>query len=350
MAFSCLNNISLKGITTVVPSDVFELSKYQRLEPQELKKLIKLTGIERKRHARPGRITSDFAVLAVKDLLHGLQWREDEVDLLVFVSQMRDYTVPCTAPILQDRLGLKKTTASFDVPLGCSGYPYGIQIVGSMMGKGTIEKAILIAGDINSHLLNYNDASTFPLFGDAVSATALQYDSNAPRITSSLNSDGSGFDAIICPAGGARIPVTPESFIETDHSGNTRNQLHVALDGMKIFEFATSEVVKDIHALLKYSSVDLSEIDQVFLHQANGLINQLLCHQLKVEKTKVPSSIRDFGNTSSASIPLTMVTKGNVLTQKPSNVVISGFGVGLSWASTYIPSLKLDHTKLIEAE
>ncbi|MDR0633961.1 MAG: hypothetical protein LBF91_03175, partial [Azoarcus sp.] len=152
-------------------------------------------GIEQRRLCPEWQCFSDLAFTAAETLLEKLAWRREEVDALLVVTQSPDYLIPATAIILQDRLGLSQATAAFDVNLGCSGYPFGINLLGSMIAAGGVKKGLLLVGD---RCASYND----PIFSDAGTATALEFDPAAPPIHCDLNSDGSGYKAICLPVGG----------------------------------------------------------------------------------------------------------------------------------------------------
>lgn len=342
-------NIKISGIAACTPKNTESNYNYDWLTKQEQDLLVKTTGIENRKVVNDGRTTSDLCFDASEKLLSDLNWNKEEIGILIFVSQSRDYFLPATAIILQQRLGLNTSTIAFDISLGCSGYVYGLSVISSLMKNTGSKKALLLAGDVSSFSLNKKDKSTYPLFGDAGTATALELTENV-EMHYSLNSDGSGKDAIIIPDGGLRNPLNDESFIEKEiDKGIWRSNRNLKLEGLDVFNFSITKVHPQIQALLAEHQIDIDKIDYFVFHQANKLILETIRKKLKIAPEKVPYSLKDYGNTSSASIPLTIVTELNKEVQNNKlSMLFCGFGVGLSWGTVL---LTLDHIicpKIIE--
>jgi 3-oxoacyl-[acyl-carrier-protein] synthase-3 len=350
MAIFSISNVKFSGVSACVPKGKASNDNYDLLSEKERHMLIKTTGIEERRVAREGVTTSDLCFDAAEKLIQELQWNKEEIELLIFVSQSRDYILPATAIILQDRLGLPKTTIAFDLSLGCSGYIYGLSVISSMMSNAQVKKALLLVGDISSLSPNEKDKSTFPLFGDAGTATALEFDRKAAPMNFNLQSDGSGHKAIIIEDGGVRNPLNDASFIDEEISpGITRNRRNLALDGLEVFNFSLREVAPNIRATFEATNTTKDDYDYFVLHQANKLMNESIRKKLKIEAEKVPYTLKEFGNTSSASIPLTLVKElNNELRTKKLNLLFSGFGVGLSWGTATVQTENITCPKLIE--
>lgn len=348
MATFSVSDIKIAGVAACVPEDIYFNEDYDWIEEKERKTLIKTIGVNQKRHARKGTTTADLCYDAGVELLKLLNWRSTEIELIIFVSQSRDYIIPATAGLLQHKMGMTHQTIAFDIGLGCSGYVYGLSVIGSMMSTGKIKKALLFTGDISTLNTSFRDKSAFPLFGDAGTATAIELDSNAKPMIFNLQTDGSGYDAIIIPDGGIRNFADKDTSFEYHKisDGIYRNGFNIALDGIKVFNFSLREVKKNINNLLTDSGLTLDQIDFIVLHQANKLMNETIRKQLKQPEEKVPLSLEEYGNTSSASIPLTMVTQlGNNLRKSKNTLLLSGFGVGLSWGSVI---LETDHIECPE--
>lgn len=342
MAFLQIQNVKIKAIAAAVPDQIYNNLDYDWISLKEREVLIETTGISERHFSKSGTCTSDVAVYAAEKLINEINWDKDEIELIVFVSQSRDYVLPNTACLIQDRLKISKKCMAFDIPLGCSGYVYGLSVATSLVSHGSIKKAILIAGDVASYDLSYTDKSAYPLFGDAVSITCLEYTGNKEDIFDfNLQTDGSGFEAIIIPDGGNRNNIIAESLEKKQYGeGIIRNRKNIFLDGMKIFEFTLREVAKNIKQLLGHLNKTTDDYDFYVFHQANKIMNETVRKQLKLESEKVPYSLEKYGNTSSASIPLTIVTRlNNQVNNQHLNYIFSGFGVGLSWASV---AVKLD--------
>ena len=339
MALFEINKVSIKGIAACIPRQVYANKDFPYHSELENKQFIKTTGIEYRRIVDAQTTASDLCLRAAEDLLSSLNWNKEDINILVFISQTPDYKIPCTATILQDKLGLAKACLAFDVNLGCSGYVYGLSIVGAMLEK-LGGKGLLLVGDASSTCISQQDKSTAPLFSDAGSATALEFNTEAEAISFNLQSDGSGYDAIITKDGGSRSPITESSFIMDEQTG--RRDLDMFLDGIKVFNFSRREVVPNLESLLDHFNLDKSNVDYFVFHQANKFMNDAIAKKLNLEVHKVPQSLRSLGNTGAASIPVTIVDKISQLA--PTRTVLSGFGVGLSWGCC---AINLKETKIL---
>jgi 3-oxoacyl-[acyl-carrier-protein] synthase-3 len=278
-------------------------------------------------------------VFAAADaLLNDLQIDRSSIDLLVFVSQTPDYRMPATAITLQHRLGLPMSTAAFDVNLGCSGFVYGLSVVYSFMQQGAFKRALLLDGETRSRVYSAKDRKTAFLFGDAGVATLVERDERFGKSYFTLNSDGSRANLIMINAGGYRNPSSPDSLKEkvVDEYGNMRTDEQGYMNGADVFNFLIREVPKDIKNIFEKSGESLETIDHFVFHQANNYMNDYLVKKLKLDPAKVPSSIEKFGNTSSVSIPLTIATQLREQLATRKKLLLSGFGVGMSWASAII--------------
>lgn len=350
MAINNVNNVRIKGIAACVPKDRICTKDYSLFSKEESDLFVKSVGIIERRVAPFEVSTSDLCFHSAERLIKDLNWNKEEIDCVIFVSQSPDYFLPATAIILQHRLGLSKNTMAFDVSLGCSGYVYGLQLLSNLLSSGQLKKGLLLVGDKSTLSTHYEDKSTYPLFGDAGSATALEYDNTAPPMFFNLQSDGGGEDAIKILDGGARNQISDETFIVKEiEPGIKRSRRHLILNGIDIFNFALKEVAPNINNLLQFSGMDKEAVNYFVFHQANKLINESVRKKLKVaDVTKVPYSIDYFGNTSSASIPLTIVLHlKNALKQK-NTLLFSGFGVGFSWGSCVFETEAIFCSDLIE--
>lgn len=351
MAFLTVENIELKGIAACVPKNSESNLDYDWITVPERELLIKTTGIKHRRVAGPEICTSDMCYHSAVKLLEELHCKKEDIEIVIFVSQSPDYYLPATAIILQDRLQLPKTTMAFDIQLGCSGYIYGLSVIGTLMQSGGFKKGLLLTGDKSSFSQSKKDKSTYPIFGDAGTATLLEYDPTSKnKITFNLQSDGSGKESIMIKDGGTRYPITADSYkMEEFGSGVIRSRRDLILDGIEVFNFSMREVAPNINALLQYNHSTISDYDYFVFHQANRLINEGIRKKLKVEPEKVPYSLHDYGNTSSASIPLTIVTQlAEQVKNKETRFFLSGFGVGLSWASACLQTKNLICPPIIE--
>lgn len=351
MAIFSIPNVIIRGISACVPAYEYDNRSYDWISEKERSLLIKTIGVEKKRQVEKGVISSDLCYEAAKKLIDELVWEKEEIQILIFVSQTRDYLMPATSGILQDRLGLPKTCMALDVDMGCSGYVYGLSVISSLISAGKIKKALLLAGEVPTPNISYEDKSTFPLFGDAGTATALEYEENNNSFVFNLQSDGKGHKAIMIPDGGMRNYIDPENtFKQIKYAeGIIRNKAQISLDGLEVFNFTLREVAVNVRKTLKENSMSIEDIDYFVFHQANKLMNETIRKQLKIPVEKFPYSINKFGNTSSASIPLTIISElKNEVQSKKLNFLFSGFGVGLSWGSVILQTDKILCPEIIE--
>ena len=337
MARATLRNVKLSGLSVVVPKRTIDNLVVSDKERSHRERLVRNIGIRYRRICSAGQIFSDLGQAATEDVLKGVGWEKSTVDAFIWVTQSPEYIIPATAIVVQDRVGLSKATLAFDINLGCSGYPYGLYVVGSMLAREGIRRAIVVIGD-QSASDGSEDSGREILFSDAASATALEYDETAPPIFFEGFSDGSGYEAIIVPHGGRRNPFCPESLISVaGPDGVVRSPIDVALNGPAILNFSINVAPEAIQSVCAYSGFEAGSVDYVILHQANRMINETIRRKLGLNSDKVPESLFDYGNTSSASIPITIVHRARESFQRAGTKwVLCGFGIGLSWASIVV--------------
>ncbi len=351
MSYHQINNVRIDGIAACVPATSEENSTLELFTSKdEYEKFAAITGIERRRIVTQGLCTSDLCFAAAEKLISDLQWNKEEIDCLIFVSQTPDYKLPATSCILQNRLGLSKECMSFDISMGCSGWVYGMVSISSILSAGNIKKGLLLVGDTVTLTKSPLDKSTYTLFGDAGTATAVSYNQGSPEINACLYTDGSNYDVILIEDGGYRNPVTPESFVITEHeNGVKRNRLQSILNGSSVFTFGISKAPQCVNKLIEHFEIDKDGIDYFVFHQANMLMNEKIRTKLKLPEEKVPYILKDFGNSSSASIPLTMVVALKDSVEKaPQKIIACAFGVGLSWGAIAFELNKIVYCDLIE--
>lgn len=348
MAYLSIKNAKISGVAAAVPTKVKQIKNQPCFaNEEEANKVINVTHVECSRMVEKGQCCSDLCYAAANKLLDDLKWDRSEVEALIFVSLSRDYITPATAGLLQDRLGLSKECYAIDVPLACSGYVYGLSVASSLVATGGIRKALLLVGETTTQLQSPLDKQLWPLHGDAGTATAIEYNEGAAPIYMHLATDGSRRDAIINRDGGMRYPFCEDSLVMREiEPGVTRNNLQSQMAGMDVFAFSVKEPPASMRGLCEHFNLNLDNIDYLLLHQANKYMDDKIGKKLKVPAEKIPYSLMQYGNTSSASIPMTMVVGiGKDIENRKSDVLMCGFGAGLSWGSAYIT---LDHIKCLD--
>jgi len=349
MALLSIKNIALKGIASCVPKKVEDNSSLKVFKGDEAEKFSASTGIYRRRVAEKDSTTSDLCYHAAEKILESLYWEKESVECLIFVTQTPDYILPATSCILQDRLGLSVETYTLDISLGCSGWVYGLATISQIMSASGMKRGLLLVGDTITKFCSKDDKSSYPLFGDAGTATAFEY-LEGSEFKIHTATDGSGYRAIIIPEGGYREVVNESSLNKINYEeGITRNGVELALNGLDVFVFGISKVPQSVNLLLDKIGVERDKVDYFLFHQANMFMNEKIRKKLKLIPEQVPYSLENFGNTSSATIPLTMTVKiREQLEKEKLKLIACGFGVGLSWATVYFETDGIVCPELIE--
>lgn len=342
MAQASIPGVRMAGITCAVPAQIEGAETDAALYgAEEARKMTDATGVKARRIVDHQTCTSDLCQSAAEDLLDRLGWARDSVEALIFITQTPDYLLPATSCCLQSRLKLSPKCAAFDVNLGCSGYTYGLWLASQMVATG-LKRVLLLVGDTPSRICRPEDRSTRPLFGDAGTATALEADPTAEAAHFVLGSDGGGQENLI-----VRHGLFRETAQFGDAAGETANGPVLFMDGAEIFTFTLQEVPPLIRQTLALANWTMDDVHSVVLHQANAFILGHLAKRMKIPGDKVPLSIGEYGNTSSATIPLTMAARLSSQLEKESlRLMMVGFGVGYSWGAVAMtcgpmPELKI---------
>ncbi|MDH0749781.1 ketoacyl-ACP synthase III [Pseudomonas sp. GD03842] len=324
----------VRGIACALPDTLSEVADLTaRFGEESVSKIMASTGIER-RHVVTDQCTSDLCVEAAQRLLSDLNVDKASIDTLLFVTQTPDYVLPATACTLQRRLELPYTTAALDVNMGCSGYVYGLWMASAMVASGASKRVLLLVGDTISKLVAPDDRSVAALFGDAGSATLIDYDPSAPATPFVLGTDGRGEKNLRVPGGAFR----DRSGLDTSTSEEgVRGPFDLYMDGAEIFAFTLARVPALVRAL-EACAVDQSvAIEKYVFHQANRFMLEHLAKKAKVPSEKVVLNLQQVGNTSSASIPLALsLDAQGAATTLQGHYLLAGFGVGYSWAGCVV--------------
>ncbi len=331
-----INNVRMAGVSACVPKQVVATEDIPLMTPEEAEVFNNTVGI-RRRHIAPESVcASDMCQKAADALLEELGWERDSIDVLIFESVTGDYRTPPTSCILQDRMGLPDTTFCLDMPMGCCGCLYAITVGSNLLTTGNVRRALLLIGDTALRMGSMKDKSRVPLFGDCGTAIALEYDPEAPEIVVDFHTLGKGYKALMTPHGGFRNPAGPESFVEEDFgNGIVRAPYHTLINGMDVFSFAISRPPKSVAQFMEAEEIDKDkDVDYFLIHQANKMIVDRVVKKLKLPVEKVPYNLEEYGNLGGASIPSLMVTRlRDQLTTTPQHLLMSSFGLGLSWAT-----------------
>ncbi|TVP79607.1 MAG: ketoacyl-ACP synthase III [Puniceicoccaceae bacterium] len=319
---------------------------------KQLERLKKTIGLNKRRVVDAGTTAADLCHVAAQHLLLSLGLEPGAIDALICVTQTPDYPQPCNAAVLHGRMALSKDCAALDVNLGCSGYVYGLWLAHSMVASGGCQRVLLLAGDTISRLVHPQDRAVAPLFGDGGSATLVERAQGAAHSYFSLQTDGRGYDQLIVPAGGARCPHSPETAkVLQDEAGNSRSAENLFMDGAEIFNFSITEEPRSVKELLEYARMRAEDVDYFVFHQANRYILKNIAKRLKLNPAKVPmETVERYGNQSSASIPAAICGElaQSLKSASARQLLLSGFGVGLSWGSAVLEVPRLKVCELID--
>lgn len=335
MAYWEIKNVALRGATGTVPNHAVKTAEFDIFTQEEADVFDNTVGIKN-RYLGPDELcASDLCYDAGVRLIEALGWKKDSIDVLIFASVTGDYKTPPTSSILQHRLGLLTSTFVLDIPMGCCGSVYAINVAGNLLSAGTAKRALLLVGDTALRMGSMKDKSRVPLFGDCGTAMALEYDSTAEDIIIDFNTLGEKYEALMTPHGGFRHPITEKSFIEEDFgNGIIRAPKDTLINGMDVLSFAISRPPISIKKLMDNYQLNTDNVDFFLIHQANKLIVDRIVKKLKLPTDKVPYDLQEFGNLGGASIPMLMTYNlAEELQVRPLTLVCSAFGLGLTWGT-----------------
>ncbi|MDR3255884.1 MAG: ketoacyl-ACP synthase III [Synergistaceae bacterium] len=301
-----------------------------------------ITGIKNRRVEAADVPASEMAWRAAekifeRDIKNIKKADKRDVDFLIVVTQSADYRLPCTACLLQAKLGLADSTGALDINLGCSGFVYGLILAKSLAASGAARKILLVAVEKSSFMVHQSDVTLRYILGDAAAAALISSGSGFAEIgESDYGTDGAGWRHILIPAGGSAMPCGESTKAPTaDADGNLKYPEYERMNGMEIFNFSVKRGPASIRSALEKNNLQREQVDYFLLHQANKIIIDAIAGALKINPERIPVNISEVGNTSSCSIPILLSDlrdDGKLSAGK--KLVLCGFGVGLSWAST----------------
>ncbi len=344
MAYWSIKNVSLRGVTATVPDNPVKSNDFNFFSKEDAETFDNTVGIKNRYIAPDDICASDLCFDAAERLIAGLKWEKASIDVLVFASVTGDYKTPPTSSILQDRLSLPQTTFVVDLPMGCCGSLYAINVAGNLLSAGTAKRALILVGDTASRMGSPYDKSRVPLFGDSGAALALEYDVSAEDILIEFNTLGSGYKALMTPHGGYRYPITKESFEYEDFgNGIIRSPKDALINGMDVFSFAITKPPVSIKNMMEKQGIDKdNDVDYFLIHQANKLIVDRIVKKLKLNPEKVPYDLQIFGNLGGCSIPMLMTYNiAEELKMRPLTLLCSAFGLGLTWGTMILRTKNL---------
>lgn len=345
------DGVGITAMAAAVPHTVIKNYEYTEFFPaDQVKEVVDKVGIYERRFADADTCSSDLCYAAAEKLLADNNIDKSEIDLVVFISQTPDYRMPATSILLQHRLGLPQSCVAFDINLGCAAFCYGLSVVYGMMQSRNIRKALLLDGETRSKVYSPKDRRSAFIFGDAGVAALIERDEKFGRSWFSLNCDGSRGDFIMIKGGGYRYPSSKETLIEkvVDEYGNIRSDEQGYMRGGDVFNFVIREIPRDIKNTLEVAGKTKDDFNYIVFHQANNFINSYIAKKMKLDTEKIPSTIAKYGNTSSVSVPLTIVSELKDKLQGEKTLLMSAFGVGMSWATGIVPFVDCKISEIVE--
>lgn len=353
MARWTIKNIRLAGVSACVPQNVVKTADLGILNEEEAHTFDVTVGIKERRLGPDTLCASDMCQVAAEKLLDEINWSRNSIDVLIFESVTGDfYPTPPTSCLLQDRLGLQESCFCLDIPMGCCGTLYAINVAGNLLSSGNVRRALLLIGDTALRMGSMKDKSRVPLFGDAGSAIALEFAPSAEDIVIDFHTMGNGYKALMTPHGGFRHPIDETSLAYEDFgNGIIRRKRDTLIEGMDVFTFAISRPPKSIEQFITDYQLDKeNDIDYYLIHQANKMIVDRIVKKLKLPIEKVPYDLEEFGNLGGASIPSLIVTRlrEELRQDKPHRLLCSSFGLGLSWGTMMLNAQNVIIPELIE--
>lgn len=347
-------NKRISGILTILPKKAVkfedEMANYS-FSPAKCMKLKLAMGYNEHRIAEPGQCSSDFCKFGLQYLFDNNLLNKDDIDALLFVSQSPDYYMPPTSNILHGHLGLKQDCLCMDINQGCAGFELGLIQAFFLLEQPSVKKVVLMNADVLSPKVSDQDRNSKPLIGDAASITIVEKANDDNTIYANIKMDGTGAFALNIPAGGFRMPSTPETAVMVqDEAGNWRSKNNLVMQGDDVFNFVQREVPPMIEHLLEQANASTDDVDWFMFHQPNKFMLNKLADKLGVPREKMPANIvENFGNASGVTVPTCIsFNLGEQLVNNDLNLCMAGFGVGLTWSSIFMRVGHLAFNKIID--
>ena len=325
----------IKAISYYLPEKVLSNEDISRQFPEwPTAKIAQKVGIVERHISAENETAGDMALHAAEKLFAEHPINKNDVDFLILCTQSPDYFLPSTSCVVQDKLGLRKDIGAFDYNLGCSGYVYGLAVAKGLIVAGIANNVLLLTSETYTKYIHPQDKGNQTIFGDAASATLVSRDGWGEIGDFVLGTDGSGADELIVKSGASRHPLSYND-TQFDDGGNPISSDHLYMNGGEIFTFTIEKVPMLINQTLSKNKLIRSDIDLYVLHQANKYILDFLRKKIEIPEEKFYLNMEHVGNTVSSTIPIALADSTSRIST-PYNILLAGFGVGLSWGATII--------------
>jgi len=322
-------SVGFLGMGCYIPEKVVTNYDLEKLVDTNNDWIVERTGIKERHIAAPEDATSDLAVRAANLAIADAGLTPDDIDLVIVATETPDTKFPSTACLVQDKIGAKHA-AAFDLSAGCSGFVYGVAVASQMIASGLYKHVLVVGAETLSRIMNWKDRNTCVLFGDGAGAAVLgNVDEGYGVLAIDLGADGGGGPHLVMPAGGSRKPASHETVDACEH--------FIHMDGNEVFKFAIKIMARTALHVLEKAGLKKDDIDLLVPHQANIRIIDSAAKRLKLSKDKIMINVEKYGNTSAASIPIALCEAREAgKLKKDENVLLVGFGAGLTWASVLL--------------
>lgn len=328
----------IKAISYYLPDKIVSNEELVSDFPEwTVEKIVEKVGVKQ-RHIADNETISDMAIKASEILFRTYpDIDKNLIDFVIVCTQSPDYFLPSTACIIQDKLGLSTKCGAFDFNLGCSGYEYGLAIAKGLIESKIARKILLITSEAYNKHIHPRDKGNRTIFGDAATATIISDNGFAEICNFDLGTDGAGANNLIVRTGGKAQPEKMND-ITFDEDGNPRSSDYLYMNGGEIFSFTLMRVPKMVRQTLDKNALTMDDINLFVFHQANKFMLNHLRKKLKIEESKFFLNLEDIGNTVSSTVPIALVDAKNA-GLLVGNVLIAGFGVGLSWGGCVLKAI-----------
>lgn len=333
-------DIVIKDLAYYLPQKIVSNKDIQEKHPEwDIAKVALKSGVHQRHIAEQNETAFDLAKLGLFKFFQNSSVNIKDIDGIIFCTQSPDYIMPSNAFLIHKEFKFETNVWAFDYNLACSGFVYGLAIARGMILSGMGRNVLLINADTYSKYINEGDRATSVLFGDGAAVTLLSMgNGNEGIIDISLATAGDAYESFYIPAGGCRIPKSDEtSIVRADQSGNLRSLENIQMNGFAVWKFISRTVPIQIKEILDKNNLSVDQIDKFIFHQASSLTIDSLVKSLNIDASKVFTNLEKVGNTVSASIPIALKDALILGEVKSGDIVLlSGFGVGLSWGSVLI--------------
>ena len=323
-----MSRASITGWGKYLPDNILTNKDLEEMVETNDEWIRSRTGIKQRYIAADDETTADLAYHAARKALSKADLKAEKIDMIIVATVTPDMPFPATSCILEDRLGAANA-ATFDLEAGCSGFVYGLSVASQFIESGMYDNILVVGAETLSKIMDWEDRNTCVLFGDGAGAAVVQSVNDGGFMSFDLGSDGSGGDSLYMPGGGSLNPATEKTIKDRLH--------YIKMEGNQVFKFAVKRMSQSSLDVVNKAGFEAEDVDLFIPHQANTRIINSAAKRLNLDNDEVYVNLPEYGNTSSASVPIAMAEARNKgLIKNGDKVVLVAFGAGLTWASAFL--------------